>query len=209
MIQPLLSGIASGLLLAVLIGPVFFALLQTSIERGFRSGVLLAVGVSLSDAVCAAVCFLGYTQLNVTESFHESLAIFGGLILIGFGISTLVKKPALHAQTDIRAGGRPGTFRYVLKGFALNSINPSVLLFWAAVVTLASVQHHFAGTQIAVYLSSIILTVLGTDVAKAYVATKLRNYLSLTLMAWMNRSVGIAMVGFGIKLIMTGLAMEV
>jgi threonine/homoserine/homoserine lactone efflux protein len=96
----------------------------------------------------------------------------------------------------------------VLKGFALNSINPSVLLFWAAMVTLASVQHHFAGTQIAVFLSSIILTVLSTDVAKAYVANKLRNYLTLTLMTWMNRSVGIAMVGFGIKLFMTGFAMD-
>jgi threonine/homoserine/homoserine lactone efflux protein len=208
MVQPLLSGIASGLLLAVLIGPVFFALLQTSIERGFRSGVLLAVGVSLSDAVCAALCFLGYSQLNITESFHESLAIFGGLILIGFGISTLLKKPALHAQTDIRAGGRPGTYRYVFKGFALNSINPSVLLFWAAMVTLASVQHGYHGTQIGVFLCSIILTVLSTDVAKAYVATRLRSYLSLTLMAWMNRSVGVAMVGFGIKLFMTGFSME-
>ena len=208
MVQPLLSGIASGLLLAVLIGPVFFALLQTSIERGFRSGILLAVGVALSDSVCAALCFLGYSQLNITESFHESLAIFGGLILIGFGLSTLFKKPALHAQTDIRAGGRPGTFRYVFKGFALNSINPSVLLFWAAMVTLASVQHHFRGGQIAMFLGSIILTVLSTDMAKAYVATKLRSYLSLTLMTWMNRSVGIAMVGFGIKLIMTGFSME-
>jgi threonine/homoserine/homoserine lactone efflux protein len=95
----------------------------------------------------------------------------------------------------------------VLKGFALNSINPSVLLFWAAVVTLASVQHGYHGVQIGVFLTSIILTVLSTDVAKAYVATRLRNYLSFRLMTWMNRSVGIAMVGFGIRLFMTGFAM--
>jgi threonine/homoserine/homoserine lactone efflux protein len=208
MVQPLLSGIASGLLLAVLIGPVFFALLQTSIERGFRSGVLLAVGVMLSDAVCAALCFLGYSQLNITESFHESLAIFGGLILVGFGITTLFKKPVLHAQTDIRAGGRPGTYRYVFKGFALNAINPSVLLFWAAMVTLGSVQHGYNGMQIGVFLGSIIFTVLSTDVAKAYVATRLRSYLTLTLITWMNRSVGIAMVGFGLKLLVTGLSID-
>jgi threonine/homoserine/homoserine lactone efflux protein len=96
----------------------------------------------------------------------------------------------------------------VFKGFALNSINPSVLLFWAAMVTLASVQNGYHGTQIGVFLASIILTVLSTDVAKAYVATRLRNYLSLTLMTWMNRSVGIAMVGFGIKLFMAGFSME-
>ncbi len=208
MIQPLLSGIASGLLLAVLVGPVFFALLQTSIERGFRSGVLLAVGVSLSDAFCAALCFLGYSQLNITDSFQESLAIFGGLILIAFGASTLLKKPTLHAQTDMHAGGRPGTFRYIIKGFALNSINPSVLLFWAAMVTLASVQHGFAGMQIGVFLTSIILTVLSTDVTKAYVATRLRSYLSIKLIAWMNRLVGMAMVGFGIKLFIAAFSIE-
>jgi threonine/homoserine/homoserine lactone efflux protein len=202
MIQPLLSGIVSGLLLAVLIGPVFFALIQTSIERGFRSGTLLAIGVSLSDVVYAAVCFLGYSQLNVTDTFQESLAGFGGLILIGFGASTLLKKPAISAATDISAGGRPGTYRYIIKGFALNSINPSVLLFWAAMITLASVQHHFQGMQIVVFLGSIILTVLSTDVTKAYVATRLRSYLSINLIAWMNRLVGITMVGFGIKLLM-------
>jgi threonine/homoserine/homoserine lactone efflux protein len=75
-------------------------------------------------------------------------------------------------------------------------------------VTLASVQHGYNGMQIGVFLGSIIFTVLSTDVAKAYVATRLRGYLSLTLMTWMNRSVGIAMVGFGIKLLMTGMAIQ-
>ncbi len=86
MLEPLLNGILSGLLLAILIGPVFFALIQTSIQQGFRSGILLAVGVSLSDAFCAAVCFLGFSQLNLNSpSFKESLAFLGGLLLIAFG----------------------------------------------------------------------------------------------------------------------------
>ncbi len=205
MIQPLVSGIVSGLLLAILIGPVFFALIQTSIERGFRSGMLMATGVALSDGLYASVCLLGYSQLNITDTFQESLAVFGGLILIFFGASTLFKKPSMHAATDISAGGRPGTYRYIIKGFALNSINPSVLLFWAAMITLGSVQHHFHGVQIAVFLASIIFTVLSTDIAKAYVATRLRSYLSINLIAWMNRAVGITMAAFGIRLLVVAL----
>jgi threonine/homoserine/homoserine lactone efflux protein len=46
-----INGIVSGIVLAFLIGPVFFTIIQTSIERGFTSGVLVAVGVSFSDAV--------------------------------------------------------------------------------------------------------------------------------------------------------------
>jgi len=49
MIQAVRTGIILGLTLAVLIGPVFFALLQTSIHKGFGAGVLVAIGISASD----------------------------------------------------------------------------------------------------------------------------------------------------------------
>jgi threonine/homoserine/homoserine lactone efflux protein len=41
----ILKGIVSGIVLALLIGPVFFTILQTSIEKGFWSGVFVAIGV--------------------------------------------------------------------------------------------------------------------------------------------------------------------
>ena len=49
--------------LAFLIGPVFFTIIQTSIERGFGSGTLVAVGVSLSDAFYITLTYLGIYQL--------------------------------------------------------------------------------------------------------------------------------------------------
>ena len=57
-----LNGIVSGIVLAFLIGPVFFTIIQTSIERGFWSGVFVAIGVSLSDAFYILVSYFGLTQ---------------------------------------------------------------------------------------------------------------------------------------------------
>jgi len=45
------NGVKFGFSLAFLIGPVFFTIIQTSIERGFWNGAWVALGVSLSDAV--------------------------------------------------------------------------------------------------------------------------------------------------------------
>jgi len=45
------NGIFLGLILSVLIGPVFFVLLETSIRRGARDAVLIDIGVLLADVL--------------------------------------------------------------------------------------------------------------------------------------------------------------
>lgn len=45
---PFLEGIILGITLAVLLGPALFALVQTSIHRGFRAGMRLAFGIFLA-----------------------------------------------------------------------------------------------------------------------------------------------------------------
>jgi threonine/homoserine/homoserine lactone efflux protein len=49
--ESLLEGIELGLLLSMMIGPVFFALITTSMDQGFKQAAILAFGVLLSDLV--------------------------------------------------------------------------------------------------------------------------------------------------------------
>ena len=76
-----LKGIQLGFLLAFLVGPVFFTIIQTSVERGFWNGALVAVGVSLSDTLYVTICYFGLLQFlnehrlrasvfNVVSSIH-------------------------------------------------------------------------------------------------------------------------------------------
>jgi threonine/homoserine/homoserine lactone efflux protein len=196
----LFKGILFGLLLAILIGPVFFALIQTSIRKGFRSGVLLSLGISLSDTLYILICYIGFTQLFEHEQFKESLAMIGGGIMFMFGISAILKP--INSKTDVLIEPKkPGTFRYVFKGFALNAINPFVILFWVGVMSMVTVQEKLEGIHTFLFFLGTILTVFCTDISKAYVAHKLSKYLTQTFLVWMNRAVGIALVGFGCRLI--------
>lgn len=201
MIQALFNGILFGLLLAISVGPVFFSLIQTSIQKGFRSGVLLAIGISLSDAICATLSYIGFSQLIENEYFKESLAMAGGVMMLVFGISSMLKKPSNQNSGLLIDTKKPGTFRFVFKGFALNAVNPSVFLFWVAMITVASVNENYTNLQVFLFLASIILTVFLTDLTKAYVAIRLKQYLTFRLMTWLNRVVGITLFGFGIRLI--------
>ena len=50
-----LQGVLYGITLALLIGPVFFALLRVSIERGFTSGAWMALGIAVSESFIIAL----------------------------------------------------------------------------------------------------------------------------------------------------------
>src|SRR5688572_17743811 len=95
-----LNGIVSGIVLAFLVGPVFFTIIQTSIERGFWSGFFVAVGVSLSDALYIIVSYLGLIQFIEAESFRYYLAYGGGGVLLAFGLYYLFVKSKRLSQYD-------------------------------------------------------------------------------------------------------------
>ncbi len=88
----IIKGIQFGIVLAFLAGPVFFTIIQTSAERGFARGVLVAVGVSISDAFYVVVCYLGLISLIESPGFRDQMAFVGGAILIVFGLYHLIIK---------------------------------------------------------------------------------------------------------------------
>src|SRR6187549_3796093 len=87
-----LNGIKLGIVLAFLIGPVFFTIIQTSVERGFGKGVLVSIGVSISDLFYVVICCLGLIRLVENPAFHQQMAYVGGGILLLFGIYYLLVK---------------------------------------------------------------------------------------------------------------------
>src|SRR3989337_1346383 len=95
-----IRGIISGIILACLIGPVFFTLLQTSIERGFSSGVFVAIGISLSDSFYILISYFGLTQFLEVTNFRHYMAYGGGVILLIFGLYYLLVKSRKLARYD-------------------------------------------------------------------------------------------------------------
>ena len=53
----ILNGVGLGLALSILLGPVFFALIHTSISKGFREGFIMAIGIVVSDATYLTIAF--------------------------------------------------------------------------------------------------------------------------------------------------------
>ena len=198
-----LKGIFSGLVLAVLVGPVFFTLLQTSIERGFKSGVYVAAGIAISDSLYVALSYLGLSGLFNSEDFQGYLSYFGGSIILCFGAYYLfIKSRRMMNFNNLEHVKEKSPLKLMAKGFLINGFNPMVLLFWIGTISIATGQLGYTSNGKALtFLASIILTVFITDIIKAKLADKLRLILKPKIIKGMNIVLGVVMFSLGIKLL--------
>jgi threonine/homoserine/homoserine lactone efflux protein len=198
-----IKGIVSGIVLACLIGPVFFTLLQTSIERGFLSGVFVAVGISLSDSFYILISYFGLIRFLDGAEVRHYMAYAGGIILLLFGLYYLFVKSRKLSRYDPEKVQNASGLRLAAKGFIINGLSPMVLFFWLATVSVATTRLGYSTPKNAlIFFASIVITVFTTDVIKAKLADKLRVLITLRVIRIMNIVLGVVMVIFAGRLIL-------
>lgn len=206
MIQTFFGGILLGLILSVTLGPAFFTIIQTSIDRGFRSAMLISVGVAISDIALIFISYFGLTAILQMGNNQIYIAIVGGIILIFFGIHTFNKKPEMLIR---RSGnyktpsGNPGFFTYVGKGFFLNFMNPFLWIFWFSAISGISQQTEPENLKsyMLTFFSGTLITVFFLDLLKSFIGFKIKKYLKLRTQYRINKAVGISLMAFGVFLL--------
>jgi len=135
------QAIGIGFLLSIMIGPVFFVLLEISITKGFKSALIFDLGVLLSDLFYIVISLFFAYQLKGLGDVKNNLAlsILGGSLFIAFGVYNLFFKQVRLAPVDLeqelidvpeqqaKPNRKKDNTMLVLKGFTLNLLNPGVV----------------------------------------------------------------------------------
>ncbi|MCB2221418.1 MAG: LysE family translocator [Bacteroidetes bacterium] len=202
---PFLQGVLLGLTFAVLLGPAFFALIQTSIHRGFRYGAYLAIGIFFSDLVALLLCYFGASQiLGSDPRENKYFSIIGGIILVIFGTYTFSRRVMEQSADNTGnnlADGPSAFYIYIIKGFFLNALNPGMWFLWITIVVSISANYGVNNQAILFFLLGTLTTIFSTDIAKCFVSNQIKRFVNARVMTWMNRIVGIVLIGFGTYLV--------
>ena len=199
----IIEGIGAGLLLAVMIGPVFFFLLQTSLKFGFRIAVYAVLGIMCSDLFCILLSYFGLYQFVNGWLKNPVTEIIAGIVFVGFGISYIFKKTA---QNSPNVGSKKqNIFQAFAGGFMLNMLSPSVLIFWIATMSVVLSEYDTQPLAPIYFFTSLLATTFLTDISKAFVATRLRKFINEKSTKILNSIIAISMMGMGITLIVKGI----
>jgi len=84
-------------------------------------------------------------------------------------------------------------------GFLINTLNPSVFIFWLTTATTFAVQYSFR-QRILIFSVCLAFNVVA-DVLKVIMSGKLRSRLTLHNISVINKISGTILIGFGLALL--------
>jgi len=196
------AGIPLGILLAFVVGPVFFVVLETAALRGVKSALLLDLGVITADAFFLTIAYFSSFQLLDNLNNQPGLFVFGGAVLSVYGLVLIFKKVSPHELDQ-----KPSSGDYItlfVKGFLLNIINIGVLVFWLGVVIVVGPTMDNNPSRLGVFFGTVLSTYLLVDFFKILLAKQLKSKLTPTRVARIKKGIGLLLVASGLFLMVKG-----
>lgn len=207
MINDIVTGIPWGIFLSFMIGPVFFILIETSITKGFRAALTFDLGVVLGDVFFIGIAYLGSYRLISSLKDKPALFIFGGILMVAYGIISFVKlkkqaKIQYEAIDDEIIKKNYGSL--FIKGFFLNIINIGVLGFWLAIIISVGPKLEMQTSRMMTFFTSVIVSYLLIDCLKIVLAKQLKSKLTPTNILKIKKGISIVLIVFGLALMVQG-----
>lgn len=214
MLDLILKGVVTGFILSIMIGPVFFILLETSIRKGIRAGLAFNLGVFLSDVLYILIAYIFFAQVHelANGANKGNAKIIGGVLFLAYGVFQFLKKTQNMEVQGVNSKMETSWGEYAklsLKGFVLNFANPLVIFYWFSVLTLGDTRtsHTDPGSKygLLIYVIIILVTFFSVDVLKIVGAKQLRPLVTNRLLKALNQLIGIVFVSFGVILLIQGI----
>ncbi len=192
-----IEGFSIGLGMIIFIGPVFFLLLNSTLQFGVKAGVAVAFGIIFSDFVCVGLCYYGFSSLLNIEQHQFWIGIIGSVILFGMGITYVFKEVAIPEHNILNAKGFQTFF---LKGFNINFFNPFVFAVWIGVYQYGK-SKYLNQELFIIFLMAVLLGILTTDVLKVLLSKKVKGFISPKRLTIFFKGTGIILMLFAIRLL--------
>ena len=193
-------------LLNVTPGPDTAYIVGRSVAQGRGAGLMSALGISTGCCVHSLACAFGLTALLAASATAFTVIKFvGALYLMYLGVRLIFTKPAAAEAAGVtRAAGAPKSLRQLfLQGCWTNVLNPKVVLFFVSFfpqfVTTGS--DHKALAFLTLGAVFVVMTMVWNSFV-AWIAGSVTQRFSgkPAVKRWLDRGVGSAFVGLGIKL---------
>lgn len=198
------QGIITGLVLSVYVGATFFTIIETSIRRGPIAAVILNTGVWFSDILIITAAYFGAAEMMKPLTENIWIQLVAGLIFLTFGVAYFFRKPAETIKP--LSNNKVGIVILFFKGFAINSLNPGVFVFWFGTMVMVVSSFNLTGLDVVYYFASVVGTVIVVDLIKVLSAMQLRRIVNDLMMSRLFRITGGILMVFGLFLIVKAFA---
>ncbi|MFT4734559.1 MAG: L-lysine exporter family protein LysE/ArgO [Arcticibacterium sp.] len=171
MLESILFILITGFFMGFGFGPVFFSILQSSLEKGWKSGVIIAFGTGLSETIIATIVFRIFYNQTIPEISYP-LKMVGAVSLLIMAALQWRKKE--EKQENILSGFTGA--RLFVKGILLTVSNPLNFLIWSG-INFHLKSYSFSKAVEAFHLYGLILIIFLSQMTVIFFSHKIKDRL--------------------------------
>jgi threonine/homoserine/homoserine lactone efflux protein len=180
-------------------------LVNTTISKGLRHGVVGALGMASVDGLYAlAVFVIGGFIAAALASLKLVLGLVGASILLVLGLQTLIRnlrligKPELQASASVSGGSVFKTFGTFVAATVVNP--PTALYFLAIAPNVANLGFSLSMETAIVFAAAVLIGSLIWQEALVFAGLAIRGITTNAFRAWLGAVGGLLIVALAISI---------
>ena len=137
-----MTGLISGFLVSVPVGPTNVTIINDGAKRGFVHALLIGLGSVTMEVIYCGIAFAGFSSIFESASVRAAMELISFVLVLWLGLKYLLAKSLpthLHSIDVVEQRLHPHTA--FMTGFVRVLGNPAVLLFWIT-LTAMFLAHH-------------------------------------------------------------------
>ncbi len=196
-IKILAHGLATGLILQIAIGPVFFFIANLALQKTLYAGLVAVAAVTIVDYLYILLAILGVGKLLEREKTKKILGLISSAVLVFFGlliIMNLLGNSSIMGESQHDPGTLMATF---FAAFALTISSPLTIVFWTGLFSVKAIEKNYSRSELLIFgLAAGLATVLFLSTT-VIILTVLKASIPPALVKSLNIAVGLLLVVYG------------
>ena len=137
-----ITGLVSGLILSIPVGPINLTIIHEGARRGFVHGLMIGVGATVMEVIYCALAFTGFASFFTRGYVKAAMELTSFVFLLYLGIRFLLarspartpvllaKEQQFEERLEHRLEEKLKPHTAFATGFVRVLANPGVLVFW-------------------------------------------------------------------------------
>ena len=198
MLRAFVNGLSTGLVLQLAIGPVFFFILNITLQRSLLDGLFAVLAVTVIDYVYILLAIVGVGKLLERKTVQKKLAIISSVMLVIFGIVMLVSARDILTETTLQARPASNYGSSFLSAFLLTLSSPLTIVFWTGLFAAKAIEYEYSKRQLVVFGFSAGLATLLFLGCAVMILSLVQASVPVLLVRVLNVLVGVLLILYGV-----------
>jgi threonine/homoserine/homoserine lactone efflux protein len=197
-LRPLTNGIKTGLFLQLAVGPVFFFIINLTLQKSVMDGLVAALAVTVVDYLYITLSILGVGKILEKKNAKMIFGVMSAFILAIFGI--ILCKSAIqgiiNTEVQIYSSNLLTSF---LSVFTLTITNPMTIIFFTGIFTTKAIQNNYQKGELYEFGIGVGAATFIFMCSSVIVLSLLDGLIPVSMIRILNLIVGLALIVYGIK----------